>query len=49
MVDEPLIYGAVNIFFELKGLAHPILPLPQGTKHLLVTVRSEERRVGKEC
>ena len=36
MVDKPFIYGAVSIIFELEGLVHAILPLPQGAKHLLL-------------
>ena len=36
MINKPLIYSAVSIIFELEGLMHAILPLPQGAKHLLL-------------
>ena len=46
MIDKPLINSAVDVFFELKGLVHPILPLPQGAKHLSVTILSACSKTG---
>ena len=46
MIDKPLIHGAVSIIFELESLVHAILPLPQGAKHLLVTVLSVHSKTG---